>query len=688
MEIKFADLVFEVDAQNRLFLTKCFFMDNTGEKRNYQMTPVFDLAGGSTTGTPNLVTSLATAKLRYVSHTIQEDVLTIVQKTDTVEITSCYTAYPDTNAVRVTQTVKNITKESITLDTLSTVILRFGKDVFEGRDYYLHRFFNHRYTESHPCVQSLYDLGMNWRNGTFRYMNIGNASALEYVPEGIIEDRRTGEHLMFEIESYAGWYAELTSSNANNFTLFLGGATARYHDFCRVLAPEESYTSVPVTLCAGNSLNAVLAEMTRFRRHLKPVCDADASLPVIYNEYMHFSWDDPNEERAIANAPSVAAAGAKYYIIDCGWHNARAADTTPLMYKLFGTWYEDKGRFPHGIKYVSDYMHSLGMKFGLWLAPEVVGNENREMLDYYGDECFLQRGGKKIAHDTGYLLDFRHPKVVDYLTKTIDRMVNEYGCDYIKFDGCPNPGMGTDYRAASLGAGLEEAYEAFTAWSLAMTRRHPNVIFEDCAGGGQRTDYKALSIFHLLSTSDQTNYLHYPYITANIFASVLPEQAGVWSYPVDFERFDPNHPEKTNALVSKECVAINMINGILGRIHLASRLFLLDEEKQTLVREGTDLYNRITEEKLRAVPYLPKGYAQFGDTLVSAGIKTEDTLYLAVWNLGGDKDVTLPLPDIKVKNAAVAYPMSLPTDFTYTQDSLTIHFTENEQARIFEIALA
>lgn len=679
MEIKFADLLFEVDDQNRLFLTKCFFIDNTKGKKNYQMTPVFDLAGGATTGTPNLVTALATGTLRYVSHKIEGDTLTVVQKNDSVEITSHYTAYPDTNAVRVTQTVKNITKESITLDTLSTVILRFGEDVTEGRDYYLHRFLNHRYTESHPCVQSLYDLGMNWRNGAFRYMNIGNASSLEYVPEGIIEDRRTGEHLMFEIESYAGWYAELAASTANNFSLFLGGATARYHDVRHVLVPGKSYTSVPVTLCAGGSLNAVLAEMTRYRRHLKPVCAADASLPVIYNEYMHFSWDDPCEERALTTAPSVAKAGAKYYIIDCGWHNAPAADTTPVMYKLFGTWYEDKERFPHGIKYVSDYMHSLGMGFGLWIAPEVVGKENREMLTYYEDECFIRKNGVKIANDTGYLLDFRHPKVVDYMTKTIDRMVNEYGCDYIKFDGCPNPGMHAE---------IEDAYAAFTEWSLAMTRRHPNVIFEDCAGGGQRTDYKALSIFHLLSTSDQTNYLHYPYITANIMVSALPEQAGIWSYPVDVDLFDPAHPEKTNDRVTKERVVLNMVNALLCRVHLASRLFLLDGDKLALVREGTDLYNRITEEKLRAVPYLPKGYAQFGDTLVSAGIKTEDTLYLAVWNLGGDKDVTLPLPDIKVKNAAVAYPMSLPTDFTYTQDSLTIHFTENEQARIFEIALA
>ncbi len=678
MEIKFGDLLFTVDEENRLFLNKCFFIDNGNCKSALQMTPAYDLSGGSTSGMLNLCSSLATTALRYVSHEIKNDVLTVTQKGNAVEITSTYRRYDDTNAIKMTQTVKNTSEDPICLDLLQSFGLRFGNSVAESRDYLLHRFSNHRYTESLPIVSSLHKLGLCWRNGAFRYLNQGNASSVEYVPEGILESKKTGDYLMFSIESYAGWYVELTTSPEDCFTLSVGGANARYHGVSHTLAAGESYTSVPVTVCAGKSLNGVLAEMTRYRRHIKPASGADALLPVIYNEYMHFSWDDPCEERALATAPSVAAAGAKYYIIDCGWHNARAADTTPVMYKLFGTWYEDRGRFPNGIKYVSDYMHSLGMGFGLWIAPEVVGKENREMLAYYEDECFIRKNGVKIANDTGYLLDFRHPKVVDYMTKTIDRMVNEYGCDYIKFDGCPNPGMHAE---------IEDAYTAFTDWSLAMTRRHPDVIFEDCAGGGQRTDYKALSIFHLLSTSDQTNYLHYPYITANIMVSALPEQAGVWSYPVDVDLFDPDRPEETNGRVSKERVVLNMVNALLCRVHLASRLFLLDEEKIALMREGVSFYERIAEEKKRAVPYLPTGYARFGDTTVSVGIKTEEKLYLAVWNLSGERDVTISLPEITVNHAKVAYPLSLPTDFSYTEKSITVHFSEDIQARIFEIDL-
>jgi alpha-galactosidase len=275
------------------------------------------------------------------------------------------------------------------------------------------------------------------------------------------------------------------------------------------------------------------------------------------------------------------------------------------------------------------------------------------------------------------------------MSDIIDRMVNEFGCDYIKFDGCPNAGMGTEVDSLSLGDGLEKAMDAFLNWTKDMMNRYPNVLFEDCAGGGQRTDYKALSMFHLLSTSDQMNYQHYPYIVGNIFCSVIPEQAGVWSYPVDSNLFDPNNPEATDSKVTKERVVLNMVNAILGRIHLASRIHLLSEDKQALVGEGVEYYNSITQEKLQAVPYLPKGYTTFGDTFVSCGLKTEQKVYLAVWNLNGEKNVKLPLPEIKAQSVRVAYPSAPLSDFTVSliDNTLDIRFTEDEQARILEITL-
>ena len=110
-------------------------------------------------------------------------------------------------------------------------------------------------------------------------------------------------------------------------------------------------------------------------------------------------------------------------------------------------------------------------------------------------------------------------------------------------------------------------------------------------------------------------------------------------------------------------------------------------EKQALIREGVDFYDRIREDKLTALPYLPLGFAKFGDTHLASGLKTEKKLYLAVWNLGGEPSMTVPLAGLGAKAAWVAYPASLKTDFSLDGDSLTVHFTEDYQGRIFEVDL-
>ena len=683
--ILFGILTFTVSDDGILSLVRCGGCDASHRTDVLSDLSVceFDIAGGTSTGINRMHGAEATKNLRYVEHTIENGVLTILQRSDIAEITSVFTSYGDTGAVRVVQTIKNITDEMMCLEMANTIGIRFGGDVvLDSRAYYFHKFNNARYTEAMPEVRSLYDYGFGWENAMLHVENIGNASSREYLPQGILENRRDGGFLMFQIESYADWFYEITYS-ANQFHLQIGGPTARRHAWNKELLPGAAYTTVPVALAWGDSLNNVLADMTRYRRHIKPDCISDRHLPAIYNEYMHLSWDDPFAARVREIAPAVAKSGCEYYVIDCGWHDSASVNTTEGMYRLFGTWYEERGRFPEGIRETAEYVRSLGMKFGLWIAPEVVGHENHKMLAYYDDDCFFKRNGKKISHWSGYLLDYRHPKVYDYMTATIDRMVNEYGCDYIKFDGCPNAGFGTELDASSPGDGLEQAMDAFLAWTQDMMDRHPNVIFEDCAGGGQRMDYKALSMFSLISTSDQTSYLYYPYITANISASVLPEQAAVWSYPVATDVYDAENESGVDDLVSEERVVLNMINAIPGRIHLASRIHLLSETKQALIREGVDVYNALTPEKLRAVPYLPKGYAGFGDTFAATGLRTEDKVYLAVWNLGGDRHVTLPLPEITVKNASVLYPKSLPTEYAFDASSLTIDFTADAQARLF-----
>lgn len=684
MEIQFQKLIFHVTEDRRVLLVKNHFFDNSLRIENLDTFFGLELAGGPTVGMVSQTGTEGSNKLRYVSHTLEHNTLSILQRSEQLEVLSCFEGYDDTNTIRVTQEIKNISGETICLELANTIALHFSDDpVGNKRNWYLHRFTNARYAESLPIVQSFYDIGIACANSVYRCYNIGHQSTRDYIPQAIIENRETGEFMMFQMESFFDWYYEIGISK-NRYYLQIGGPNAQYHAWNKRLSSGEVYRTIPVALCCGNSLNNVLAEITKYRRHLKADHSVDKELPVIFNEYMHLAWDDPYAERTEMLAPYIAKTGCKYYVVDCGWHSDVSSDD---MYRNFGTWYESKRRFPKGLRTTAEYVRSLGMRFGVWIAPEVVGIDNREMIEFYGEECFLSRNGEKIRNTTGYLLDYRQPKVRQSMTEAFDRMINDYGIDYIKYDGLPYSYLGTDRDSTSLGAGLEEHVNAFLEWTQEMMKRHPHVIFEDCAGGGQRLDYKALSMFQLASTSDQTSYLQYPYIVGNIFCSVLPEQAGVWTYPVEDALYDREDEAGVNDKVSKEHVVLNMMNAILGRVHMASRIHLLDEEKQNLIREGVDVYNQMTPDKVQAVPYLPKGYAQIDDTFVSVGLKTDEKVYLGVWNLNGERHVTLNLPEIQVKDVSVAYPKELETRYEFEQSSITIDFTEDEQARLFEIAL-
>ena len=132
---------------------------------------------------------------------------------------------------------------------------------------------------------------------------------------------------------------------------------------------------------------------------------------------------------------------------------------------------------------------------------------------------------------------------------------------------------------------------------------------------------------------------------------------------------------------------MNMINSFLGRMHLASHLELLNDEKFALVKEGVEYYNSIRKAKKSSIPYMPIGFTNFGKTLVASGFLSEDKLYLAVWNLGGEKNVSIPLAGLSPKSLKVAYPLSNTLDARLNDNILEIDFTEDYQARMIEIQL-
>ncbi len=626
-----------------------------------------------------MIRSSESNRFRYISHSIAENQLTVIQESPNIRAETVFTAYEDTNAIRVHTTVTNITPSQLVLEEVSAFSLSGFGDKSNAKNMVLTSFMQSHHAECQPLTQNFQQLGLcGGRTESQQRVsrcNIGSWSTKEALPMGIIEDCKNKQFLMFQIESNNSWYYEI-SDTMDRYYLYLGGPNYPFGGWFKKLQPGESYTTPTVCVAFGKDLNDVIANMTLYRRHIAGQCPADQSLPAIFNEYMHLSWDNPTAENTKNIAKTVAKTGVEYYVIDCGWHNEEDGNK---VYPYVGQWKQSNARFPEGLRKTTDYIRSLGMKPGLWIEPEIIGNQCQDMLEHYTDGCFFQRHGKRLCVMNRHFLDYRNPAVRDYMTETIRRMVEDYGAEYIKCDYNQDCGIGTDYNADSPGSGLEEASNAFYTWIRQMMAKYPDVIFEGCASGGMRMDYKTLSAYSLLSTSDQTDYLLYPYIAGNILAAVLPEQAAVWSYPVASDC-------ENGQAVSNQRIAINMINSFLGRMHLASHLEFLDERQFSLVQEGVAYYNKLSEIKKRATPYFPLGFTKFGEKAVCAGLKDGKTVYLAAWNLQNARFSHIPFAE-HVEDVKIAYPSNTSVHTCINDRGVDIMYPDPQCAVFLEITL-
>ncbi len=498
--------------------------------------------------------------------------------------------------------------------------------------------------------------------------NVGNWSSKKYLPMGYLENTEVGSSLFWQIEHNGSWHWEIGDQNGHFYLNICGPDELNAHWF-KELGMGDTFTSVPVAVGVTNKgFDEAMGELTRYRRVIRRPNKDNEELKIIFNDYMNSLWGDPTTEKEVPLIDAAANAGCEYYCIDAGWY----ADGN--WWDNVGEWQESKQRFPNGLKEVTDYIRKKGMIPGAWLELEVMGI-NCPKLKELDDTWFFIRHGKRVYDRSRYQLDFRNEKVRNYATEVIDRLINEYGIGYIKMDYNIEPGIGTEYEADSMGDGLLEHQRAYLAWLDCIFEKYPELIIENCSSGGLRMDYAMLARYSIQSTSDQENYLQYATIAANAPTGVTPEQAAIWSYPL--EEGD------------EEEVVFNMVNSLLLRIHQSGHLARLSKERGSLVKEALDYYKTIRQDIKVATPFWPLGLSHFKDEWVCLGMKTEHKLYIAVWRRQGNK-ATKEIPLIGLVNNKVSikctYPSYASNQFEWQEASQKLTITlEPNTARLFEI---
>lgn len=625
-------------------------------------------------GTRHLQSS-ESGMFRYESHDVHKNergaLLEIVQKSDVARLYSYFYVPCGTHTLRIWNRVENIGSEPFTLEYVGTYgeLMMTKPKTFRDTEFWLPS--NGSYCECQWSRASLTSFGVfgghNMKSfKKFCVSNTGTWSTKTCLPMGALK-REDGSFVLWQIEANGSWSYEL-SDLYDSVTLHLNGPAFEEHNWQKTLRPKESFETVKAAITRGASFNEVTANMTAYRR---AITDGNrVASPVIFNEYMYASWNTPSEKTAASLIPVAANFGAGYYVIDCGWHDE---PTDPFYY--IGRWEESVSRYPHGLKKTLDLVRESGMIPGVWMEPEAVGAKG-DAFSIYKSGAYFSREGKILGISDRYQLDFRCSDVTGRLDRIIDRLVDEYGVGYIKFDYNIDAGVGTDHNAESCGDGLLEHNRAYVRWLERLRGRHPSLILENCASGGNRMDYLTLAHADLQSTSDQINYKVYPYIAANMFSALLPEQAAVWAYPA-------SHAEEEQP--DAEYVAMNMVNGLAGRMHLASRLYLLNEENAALVREAVSLTKELDTFRRRALPWFHRDApAEMDAGQVVFGLREKNRLIVFVYRMAGEETVRIGTGR-EICSACILYPSAAGEKLYIEGDTLTLHLPRPYMARVIEI---
>lgn len=630
------------------------------------------------------------------------DVLRIVQKDGVTgaKVESVMQFYDGLSIARMYNTVTNEGNEDQTLEYISSFSYwgiekeqKEGIPEFISSDDKMSMVVVHNGWQKELTVKKyrFADLGMaqtqphNYQrtSKTIEVTNTGNWSAKEYIPMGYIGNSAADSSLFFEIDHSGSWHYEIGDQNCH-FYLAVSGPTEIQSHWSKNLKPGDSFTTVPVAVGVGHDdFEEAVGILTKYRRRIRRPNKDNENLPVIFNDYMNCLFGDPTTEKEFPLVDAAEKAGCEYFVIDAGWY------AKGIWWDSVGEWKESRERFPKGIRQVTDYIRSKGMIPGIWLELEVIGIHSPKLAEL-SDDCFFKRHGRRIYDRSRYQLDFRNPEVIAHANEVIDRVVNEYGVGYIKMDYNIEPGIGTELDADSFGEGLLAHERAYLAWLDTVFEKYPDLVIENCSSGGLRMDYALLSRLSIQSTSDQEEYDMYAQISANAATGVAPEQAAVWSYPL--EQGD------------REETIFNMVNAMLLRIHQSGHLAQLSPERFQLVKEGIDCYKQIRKDIKNGHPYWPLGLAKAGDSWMAYGMEAPAqegaktrTFYLSVWRRGGEQKACtfLPVPayntpdwngaDMTVKQI---YPVEEAQHVRINQDhTITVEYEQPVMARVFEVTI-
>lgn len=306
---------------------------------------------------------------------------------------------------------------------------------------------------------------------------------------------------------YSGNHYAAVEVNAFGKTRIAGGIQPEGFSF--LLKKGEMFeTPESVMTFSANGFSGQSVNMHKFvREHIVRGKWKNQPRPILLN-----SWEacyfNISEHTLLDLASIGKDMGIEMLVMDDGWFGERNDDQHSL-----GDWDSNSKKLPHGLKGLGDKLAAMGMKFGIWVEPEMI-NQNSKL---FGQHPEWSMAIPKALHSEGRnqrILDLANPEVVKFVTDKMTEVFSSAKIDYVKWDmnrifsDVYSPYLPPEREGEAAHRYICGLYRIMDE----LTRRFPDILFEGCASGGNRFDLGILCYFPQIWASDNTDALSRAYI--------------------------------------------------------------------------------------------------------------------------------------------------------------------------------
>ncbi len=457
--------------------------------------------------------------LYYVSsstHPVEGGVQTdIVLRDDQypVEVTLHYVAYPKENVIKTWSDIRHQEKNPIVLSTYASTMLYFCRPA-----YYLTEFSSDWAKEAQMSTQPL-QFGKKVLD-----TKLGSRAAMHTHPFFIVgldqpAQERQGEVLMGTLAWTGNFRFTFEVDNVGNLRIIPG--INPYASAYKLKRNETFTTPEFIFTLSTEGMGQGSRDLQEWARKYQLKDGMSPRLTLLNNwENTAFDFDQETLAELMREAKDL---GVDMFLLDDGWFGnkyPRKDDRAGL-----GDWEPTRDKLPGGIQALTKVAREAGVKFGLWIEPEMV-NPKSELFERHPEWAIHYPNRETYYYRNQLVLDMSNPAVQEYVYGVIDKLLKENpDIAYFKWD-CNSPitNIYSPYLKADQGQLYIDHVRGIYRVMKRVRDNYPKVAMMLCSGGGARCDYEALKYFTEFWCSDNTDPVERLYIQWG-FSQFFPAKA-------------------------------------------------------------------------------------------------------------------------------------------------------------------